>query len=159
MANQIYLTLEGKKQGLISSGCSSYDSIGNKFQANHENEIFVYSTTYSINRHQNVSHAPFTFTKLDDKSTPLLINCINDNELLNCDFSFYRTDNSGKLVIYKKIKLTNASIISITNHHPNALDSNDAQAYETISMRYESITCEHMTANTSSYSIPKSSNI
>ncbi|PVF10642.1 type VI secretion system tube protein Hcp, partial [Yersinia pestis] len=35
MANMIYLTLKGKKQGLISSGCSSIDSIGNKSQGSH----------------------------------------------------------------------------------------------------------------------------
>ncbi|MGG4610736.1 Hcp family type VI secretion system effector [Providencia sp. Me31A] len=153
MANQIYLVIKGKKQGLISAGCSSYDSIGNKYQEDHENEIFVYSTNYSMSRHQNVSHSPFSFTKLDDKSTPLLMNSINNNELLDCEFSFYRTDRSGKLIVYKTIKLTNASIVSISNHHPNALDNNDAQAYETVSMKYESITCEHKAANTSSYSI------
>ncbi len=32
MANRIYLQLEGNKQGLISKGCSSPESIGNKYQ-------------------------------------------------------------------------------------------------------------------------------
>ncbi|CAQ83559.1 conserved hypothetical protein [Photorhabdus asymbiotica] len=32
MANLIYLTIKGKTQGLLSSGCSSIDSIGNKYQ-------------------------------------------------------------------------------------------------------------------------------
>ncbi|QGM70518.1 type VI secretion system tube protein Hcp, partial [Proteus mirabilis] len=30
MANNIYLRLNGNKQGLISAGCSTWDSIGNK---------------------------------------------------------------------------------------------------------------------------------
>ena len=30
MANLIYLTLNGEKQGLISAGCCSLDSVGNK---------------------------------------------------------------------------------------------------------------------------------
>ncbi|MBO1916282.1 type VI secretion system tube protein Hcp [Providencia rettgeri] len=42
-----------------------------------------------MSRHQNVSHSPFSFAKLDDKSTPLLMNSINNNELLDCEFSFY----------------------------------------------------------------------
>ncbi len=32
MANLVYLTLNGELQGLISAGCSSLDSIGNKAQ-------------------------------------------------------------------------------------------------------------------------------
>lgn len=48
MAEIIYLTLKGSKQGLISAGCSSYDSIGNKYQENHLDEILVYSTTYDL---------------------------------------------------------------------------------------------------------------
>ncbi len=54
MANTIYLTITGKKQGLISSGCSTYDSIGNKYQTGHENEIYVYSFDHDISREQNV---------------------------------------------------------------------------------------------------------
>lgn len=66
MADIIYLTLNGNKQGLISAGCSSYDSIGNRYQNNHSDEILVYSTDYDISRHQNISHAPFVFEKADD---------------------------------------------------------------------------------------------
>ncbi len=50
MANTIYLTITGRKQGLISSGCSTYDSIGNKYQTDHENEIYVYSFDHNISR-------------------------------------------------------------------------------------------------------------
>ncbi len=42
MADIIYLTLNGNNQGLISAGCSSYDSIGNRYQNNHSDEILVY---------------------------------------------------------------------------------------------------------------------
>lgn len=157
MSSQIYLVLKGNKQGLISAGCSGYDSIGNKYQENHKDEIFVYSTTYDITRHQNLLHAPFVMVKCDDKSTPLLLSSISNNELLECDFNYYRIDNNGVLSLYKKVKLTKASIISISNHHPSSLNHNDMQPYETISLRYESITCQHVTASTSGYSIREES--
>lgn len=153
MSSQIYLILKGNKQGLISSGCSSYDSIGNKYQANHENEIFIFSTNYNISRNQNLSNGPFIVTKPDDKSTPLLLVCISNNEILDCEFSYYRIDFHGVHSLYKKIKLTKASLISISNNHPSSLNHNDMQPYETISLRYESITCQHVVANTSGYSI------
>lgn len=39
MANHGYMSITGKKQGLISSGCSSQVSIGNKCQIGHFDEI------------------------------------------------------------------------------------------------------------------------
>ncbi|CAM3604357.1 Major exported protein [Vibrio aerogenes CECT 7868] len=32
MAHVAYLTLSGEKQGLISSGCNTKDSMGNRYQ-------------------------------------------------------------------------------------------------------------------------------
>lgn len=99
MADIIYLTLNGNKQGLISAGCSSYDSIGNRYQNNHSDEILVYSTDYDISRHQNISHAPFVFEKADDKSSALLLSSITNNEILECDFKYYRIDKNGGLFV------------------------------------------------------------
>lgn len=48
MSDIIYLTLKGNKQGLISAGCSSYDSIGNKYQENHKDQILIYSAMYDL---------------------------------------------------------------------------------------------------------------
>ena len=48
MANQSYMTIVGKKQGLISAGCSSQDSIGNKCQAGHEDEIMVLACSHNM---------------------------------------------------------------------------------------------------------------
>ena len=41
MANPVYLTLNGELQGLISSGCSSMPSIGNKAQIAHQDQIML----------------------------------------------------------------------------------------------------------------------
>lgn len=64
MANSIYLTLSGNKQGLISAGCSSVDSIGNKGQESHLDKIFIYSLSHSMTREQNASHHPITIKNL-----------------------------------------------------------------------------------------------
>ncbi len=71
MSNLIYLSITGQKQGLISSGCSSLDSIGNKYQSGHENEIFVYELVNNISRAENISLHPVEIRKPIDKSTPL----------------------------------------------------------------------------------------
>ncbi|EJG5244521.1 type VI secretion system tube protein Hcp, partial [Escherichia coli] len=54
MSNIIYLSIKGKIQGLISEGCGSYASIGNKYQINHVDEIFVLQFDHSLSREYNV---------------------------------------------------------------------------------------------------------
>ncbi|WP_231128851.1 type VI secretion system tube protein TssD [Proteus cibi] len=77
MAYPVYLTLKGKVQGLISVGCSSLDSIGNRYQLNHEDEIQVISLNNGSFRTQNASYQPVIFTKPIDKSSPLLSTAFN----------------------------------------------------------------------------------
>nr|ELR5113451.1 Hcp family type VI secretion system effector [Providencia stuartii] len=159
MANLIYLKLTGKNQGLISAGCSTRDSIGNKYQESHKDEILVYSFDHDIYRLQNVSHSPVTITKPVDKSSPLLSVSISDNEQVECDFTFYRTSESGNQEKFYTIKLTKASIKNVSIHFPNSLTHEDAQPYESITIDYESITWSHVTAGTSGYSIKNDNNI
>lgn len=53
MANISYLSLSGETQGLISAGCSTLDSVGNKAQPEHKDQIMVYALMHSISRSQN----------------------------------------------------------------------------------------------------------
>ncbi|CCW32009.1 conserved hypothetical protein [Xenorhabdus nematophila F1] len=78
---------------------------------------------------------------------------ISDNEELECIFDIYRTDNSGGLVLFFTIKVTNATISNIDIICPHSLTHNDAQPQESISLKYKSITWQHHTAGTSGYSI------
>lgn len=48
MANHGYMTITGKNQGLISAGCSSQESIGNKCQVGHKDEIMVLSYSHNM---------------------------------------------------------------------------------------------------------------
>ena len=153
MANNIYLRISGKSQGNISAGCSSYDSIGNKYQSAHTDEILVVSVSFDISRMQNLSHAPISITKHVDKSTPLLLTAITNNDVLSCEIDYYRTSNSGTQEKYMTIMLTNASIVNYSQIHANTLTQSDALPSEVITLRYESITCNHIMAGTSGYSI------
>lgn len=95
MANLIYMTLTGEKQGLISQGCGTYDSMGNKYQISHQDQIFLLALTHSTHRAQNVCHQPVSVTKLVDKSSPLLGVAIANNEKLQCNFDILRTNKTG----------------------------------------------------------------
>ncbi|MBC8954920.1 Hcp family type VI secretion system effector [Xenorhabdus sp. PB62.4] len=153
MANIIYLKMMGNKQGLISSGCSTVDSIGNKFQKGHEDEILVNELSSNLSMHQNVNFQPIDIRKPIDKSSPLLSQALTSNEILTCEFFFYRTAMSGGLELYYKVKLTEASLVNINFFCPNSVTHNDAQPEESLSIKFKSITWEHVTAGTSSYSI------
>ncbi|MDU7671697.1 MAG: type VI secretion system tube protein TssD, partial [Escherichia coli] len=81
MSNIVYLTVTGEQQGSISAGCGTSESTGNRWQSGHEDEIFTFSLLNNINNTGLGSQFHgITFCKLIDKSTPLFINSINNNE-------------------------------------------------------------------------------
>lgn len=153
MANLIYVTVKGKNQGLISAGCSTFDSIGNKYQAGHEDQIMVLAFEHEITREQNVNHGPVTFVKAIDKSSPLLGIAISDNECLELEFLFYRNSTSGANELYYTIKLTKAYLSSVSVDYPHSVDHSESQPEEVIRLNYQSISWSHHKAGTSGYSI------
>lgn len=95
MANVSYMTITGKKQGLISSGCSSNPSIGNKCQMGHEDEIMMLSYSHNMIGGNDGSvtggrgkHMPVVIIKNLDKSTPLLAMALHDGEEIECKINF-----------------------------------------------------------------------
>ncbi|MGG4610711.1 Hcp family type VI secretion system effector [Providencia sp. Me31A] len=157
MANIIYMTLRGDRQGLISSDCSTYDSIGNKYQRGHEDQILVLAVRHSISRSQNSHHHPLEIIKPIDKSSPLLGMAISNNETLDCQLDFFRTSQNGSQEKYYSITLQKASIKNITYDYPNSVSHNDRQPEEIILLDYRDITWKHLMASTSGYSIKEES--
>ncbi|MBS9429246.1 MULTISPECIES: Hcp family type VI secretion system effector [Photorhabdus] len=153
MSHIIYLSLNGKKQGLISAGCSTLDSIGNRYQNGHEDQIQILSLKHSITRQQHVDHHPIQFLKPIDKSSPLLASAISSNELINAIFFFYRTNMAGQLELFYEVKLTEASITDIACVYPHSINDNEVMPYEKVFLKYRSISWNHITAGTSAYSI------
>lgn len=149
----IYLSLKGSKQGLISSGCSTVDSIGNRYQNGHENQIQILGLNHIMTREQNIDHHPVQFIKPIDKSSPLLGVAISSNELLTATFFFYRTNSSGQLELFYEVKLTDASIVDISSTYPHSINNNEMIPYEKVLIKYKSITWSHLIAGTSGYSI------
>ncbi|EAU5292181.1 Hcp family type VI secretion system effector [Salmonella enterica] len=153
MANPVYLTLNGDLQGLISAGCCSLVSIGNKAQIAHMDQIIVLGLSHGLTRAQNVNHQMLVIEKPVDKSSPLLTKAISENECLTCDFEYYRTNRFGINELYYKVKLINARIASIAHHVPHTITNSQGQPEQSVSLTYESITQEHCTAGTSAYSL------
>lgn len=153
MAGLIYLSLTGTQQGLISAGCLSQASVGNKAQLAHSDQIIIFSLAHTLSREQNVNHHDLTIIKPIDKSSPLLAKAISENESLSCTFDFYRTDRTGCNERYYQIKLTDARIAGIDLHVPHNIHHGGEEAQETVLFTYKSINWEHCIAGTSTYSL------
>lgn len=153
MSHLIYLTLEGDQQGLLSSGCSTMDSIGNRYQQGHEDQIQIINLGHEIIREDNVAYHPVQFIKPVDKSSPLLGVSVSSNERLTASFYFYRTNSAGKLENHYQIILRDARIVSLSSSYPNVLNNAELIPFEDVRLRYGSISWEHKTAGTSGYGI------
>jgi len=153
MANLIYLTLNGQNQGLISAGCLSLASVGNKAQTVHLDQILIYELSHGLTRNQNVNHQTVVVRKPVDKSSPLLNKAITENEILSCDFDFYRTNQAGVNECYYKLRLIDATIKDIRLSSPDSLRNPGGQPTEMIHFTYKSVLWEHCLAGTSAYSL------
>lgn len=144
MGDIIYLKMRGERQGDISAGCGTEASIGNRFQLGHENEIFAFSLSNCITgTGKEINLQGLRFSKLIDKSSPLLTTGITNNETFSLEFNFYRTSRYGAWEKYYCIELRGALLAAIRMHvSNNNLDT------ELIEVRYEYILCKHLTANT-----------
>lgn len=144
MSNIVYLKLIGEQQGDISCRCGTTDSVGNRWQRNHVNEIFVFSLCSGVtNSGKGVNLQNLTFSKQIDKSSPLLVSAINNNEKLFLEFWFYRINRYGQWEKYYYIQLRGASISSIQMRVIN-----DEIHTETISVDYDYILSKHLISNT-----------
>ncbi|ATM75351.1 Secreted protein hcp [Serratia fonticola] len=152
MSSIIYMSIKGKKQGLISAGCGTFDSIGNRYQVGHEDDIFVLSYQHLATRSQHVNHQPVIILKLIDKSSPLIAACMDNNEEIECNIQFLRTSVNGGLERYYSIRLGGATIVAIKCDYPHSINDNGMIPQEAISIKYRDITRNHESCSTGSYS-------
>lgn len=155
MANHGYMTISGKAQGLISAGCSTQDSIGNKCQSGHTDEIMVLSYTHNMANIGNINkptHSPILITKNVDKASPLLAQALSTREEINCTINFYRVSSVGMQEKFYSVSINGGVIADLTLEMPHAILQNDAEPQEHVAIRYRDITWTHHTAGTSGYS-------
>ncbi len=159
MANHGYMSITGKKQGLISSGCSSQDSIGNKCQIGHFDEIMVLAYSHDMVAGSDGTvtggrgqHRPVVITKNIDKSSPLISGALHDGEEVECVIDFYRTSPIGSQEKYFVVRLSGARIAYINFQVPHVINMSEGQPQEVVAIRYRDITWTHVGAGTSAHS-------
>ena len=106
MPTPAYLSLEGTKQGLITAGTFTEDSVGNIFQEGHEDQILVQAYNHQVIIPRDPQsgqptgqrvHKPVVITKVFDKASPLLLAALTSGErLTKVEIQWYRTSAAGK---------------------------------------------------------------
>lgn len=161
MAQPAYVRIQGATQGLISSGASTEASIGNRYQAGHEDEIMAQEISHIVTvptdqqsgqpSGQRV-HKPFSFTCSLNKSVPLLYNALTKGERLPLvEVHWFRTSTNGTQEHFFTTKLEDAIITDIDLIMPNASEANNHSKTELfkVSLNYRKVIWEHTAAGTS----------
>jgi len=161
MAQPAYIRIEGSTQGLISSGASTQDSIGNAYQAGHEDEIMAQEISHIISVPTDIQsgqptgqrvHKPFSFTCALNKSVPLLYNALTKGERLSkVEVHWFRTSSGGGAEHFFTTTLEDAIITNIELYMPHAQDTNNNAKTEMfkVSFNYRKIEWSHTLASTS----------
>ena len=147
MALNAYLKLKGQKQGDIK---------GSVTRKGREGQILVIAVSHGILSPRDVAsglptgkrmHKPLIITKELDKSSPLLMNALVNNENISTfTLDFYQPalaagTGAGSETNYYRIQLVNANIASIETHMDNNThpDLMRYAPYEQIAFTYQKI--------------------
>lgn len=132
MPTPAYMMLEGAKQGLITAGTFTEDSVGNIYQQGHEDQILVQAFDHQVIIPRDPQsgqptgqrvHKPLMITKVFDKSSPLIFNALTSGERLEkCHLAWYRTSAKGQQEHYYSIELQDAIIVDVKSRMPNCQD-------------------------------------
>ncbi|MCF5721928.1 Hcp family type VI secretion system effector, partial [Pseudomonas syringae] len=104
MPTPAYLSVTGVKQGLITAGTFTQDSVGNIYQEGHEDQILVQAFAHQVIIPRDPQsgqptgqrvHKPLMISKVFDKSSPLLFSALTSGEEVSCRLEWFRTSSAG----------------------------------------------------------------
>ena len=135
-----YMTVMGSKQGQIK---------GEVTKAGREDTILVIGFSHEVVSPRDAAsglptgkrqHKPIVITKKIDKSTPLLMNALVNNENLDVEVSVYGATSGRKEMLCYTIQLTNAAVAGIKQYMGfNATTLITGDHLEEVSFTYQKI--------------------
>jgi type VI secretion system secreted protein Hcp len=161
MATPAYMSVTGEKQGLITAGAFTADSVGNTYQEGHEDQVMVQAFTHDVIIPRDPQsgqptgqrvHKPAMITKVYDKASPLLQAALTSGErLTEIVIHWYRTSAQGTQEHYYTTKLEDAIIVAINNKMHNCQDPSNLHFthLEEVHFTYRKITWTHEVSGTS----------
>ena len=161
MATPAYMSVTGEKQGLITAGAFTADSVGNTYQEGHEDQVMVQAFSHDVIIPRDPQsgqptgqrvHKPVVITKVYDKSSPLLQAALTSGERMSeIVIQWYRTSAQGTQEHYYTTKLEDAIIVAINNKMHNCQDPSNSHFthLEEVQFTYRKITWTHEVSGTS----------
>ena len=140
-AKDARLWLEGATQGRIPNNVpTDGKTTGIKVVGFGHNVSAPYDAITGIPKNSR-QHRPVRIVKDVDKTTPLLSNLMNNNELITSfELRFYGVDGDGADVHMYSVELLNAHVVSIMPSHSSAdAESLEIPMRETVSFTYQRI--------------------
>jgi len=160
MPTPAYLSITGVKQGLITAGTFTQDSVGNIYQEGHEDQILVQAFSHQVIIPRDPQsgqptgqrvHKPLMISKVFDKSSPLLFSALTSGEEVKCRLEWFRTSSAGTQEHYFTIELEGATLVDIQSRMPNCQDPDNAHFthLEDVYFPYRKIVWTHEVSGTS----------
>ncbi|KSE54345.1 Hcp1 family type VI secretion system effector, partial [Pseudomonas aeruginosa] len=153
--------MTGTKQGLITAGAFTEDSVGNTYQEGHEDQVMVQGFNHEVIIPRDPQsgqptgqrvHKPVVITKVFDKASPLLLAALTSGErLTKVEIQWYRTSAAGTQEHYYTTVLEDAIIVDIKDYMHNCQDPGNAHFthLEDVHFTYRKITWTHEVSGTS----------
>ena len=160
MATPAYMSVTGEKQGLITAGAFTADSVGNIYQEGHEDQVMVQAFSHQVIIPRDPQsgqptgqrvHKALCITKVFDKSSPLLLSALTSGEKMSeVTIEWYRTSASGTQELYYTTKLEDAIIVEIKDYMHNCQDPANSHFthLEDVHFTYRKITWTHEVCGT-----------
>lgn len=136
MATPAYMFVTGEKQGLITVGAFTADSVGNTYQEGHEDQVMVQAFTHDVIIPRDPQsgqptgqrvHKPVVITKVYDKASPC---CKPLSDLRRAHernrYPVVPHSAQGTQEHYHTTKLEDAIIVAINNKMHNCQDPGNA---------------------------------
>ena len=161
MATPAYMSVTGTKQGLITAGAFTADSVGNTYQEGHEDQVMVQGFQHEVIIPRDPQsgqptgqrvHKPVIITKVFDKASPLLLAALTSGErLTEIVIQWYRTSAAGTQEHYYTTTLEDAIIVDIKDYMHNCQDPGNSHFthLEDVHFTYRKITWTHEVSGTS----------
>ncbi len=161
MPTVAYMQITGANQGAMHSGASDSDSIGTQSKSDKKDYIQIQGFQSKIETPTDIQsgqpsgqrvHYGVTFTKVYDKSSPMLMQALATGEQISsCEIQWFRTSATGEQEHYYTTKYEDGTVTSIKKDMPNAQDPSNASYghLEHVTLTYKKITETHEKAGTS----------
>jgi type VI secretion system secreted protein Hcp len=165
------MAIKAARQGMITAGAFTADSVGNTYQEGHEDQIMVQGFQHQVIVPRDPQsgqptgqrvHQPLIITKVFDRVSPLLLAALTSGELMEqVVIQWYRTSTKGTQEHYYTTKLEDAIIVEIKDYMHNCQDPGNAHFthLEDVHFTYRKISWNHEISKTTGSDDWRSPNI